>query len=35
LVATPQVKDEKALTLAQQRFPQQNLRKFEIQARKA
>jgi len=35
LVATPQVKDDEAFTLAHQRSPQQNLRKFERQARKA
>jgi len=29
------VKDDKALRLAHQIFPQQNLRKFEGQARKA
>ena len=35
LVATPQVKYDKTLTLAHQRSLQQNLRKFEGQARKA
>jgi len=35
LVATSQVKDDKALTLVDQRSPQQNLRKFERLARKA
>jgi len=35
LVATTPVKDDKALTLAHQRSPQQNLRKFERQGRKA
>jgi len=35
LVETHQAKDDKALTLAHQIFAQQNLRKFERQARKA